>query len=226
MTDKGLRPLDELRPGELVLTTVTSHQPWGLTAKLHAFEPVGASLDVIRRGTEPGVRRLALSLPAVGTNLKLVIGRVTPWHQSPWVWVDLTADTPAGGPSILDWAVSDVPARALDATPDGNGRPVMGSYFQRVHWLHDNSEDPVILWAHVVDGWEVRKVDEFADGRVAWADDTHEDETTGLGKVPVPRPEAIAIDPQFVVDIVERSDFERVWLQARGDAPTAIPRPS
>ncbi|MPZ85325.1 MAG: hypothetical protein GEV28_35040 [Actinophytocola sp.] len=50
----------------------------------------------------------------------------------------------------------------------------MTSYFQRVQWLHDNAEDPVLLWAHVVDGWEVRKVDEFADGRLEWADDEQE----------------------------------------------------
>jgi hypothetical protein len=48
------------------------------------------------------------------------------------------------------------------------------SYFQRVQRLHDNAEDPVLLWAHVVDGWEVRKVDEFADGRLEWAEDERE----------------------------------------------------
>lgn len=88
-------------------------------------------------------------------------------------------------------------------------------YFQRVRWLHHNSEDPVVLWAHVVDGWEVRKVDEFADGRLAWADGEHEPMSTGLGTMPVPRPEEIAADPQFVVEVVNRESFERVWERAR-----------
>ena len=212
--DRGrLRPLDELRAGEVVLATVTSHHPWGLSAALHEFEPVGASLDVIRRGSEPAIHQLAQSMPVVGAALELVIGRVKPWHHAPWVWVDLTADTPAGGPSTL---------RPRDeASPDGSRGPVMGSYFQRVQWIHDAQEDPVVLWAQVVDGWEVRKVDEFRDGHLAWADDTREDGATGLGQVPVPRPEAIATDPQFAVQIIDRSDFERVWRMARGDASGA-----
>lgn len=90
-------------------------------------------------------------------------------------------------------------------------------YFQRVRWDHDDAEDPVVLWSHIVDGWEVRKVDEFADGRLAWADDQHETDTTGLGQVPIPRPDEIAADPQFTVAVVDAADFERVWRRARGD---------
>ncbi|MEV0950722.1 hypothetical protein [Promicromonospora sp. NPDC050249] len=94
------------------------------------------------------------------------------------------------------------------------------SYFQRVQWLHDDPEDPVVLWAHVVDGWEVRKVDEFPDGSLAWADGEHESDSTGLGTVPVPAPEEIESDPQFLVELVTREVFDRVWQRARaGDAP-------
>ncbi|MGW6571570.1 hypothetical protein ACWGAN_05250 [Streptomyces sp. NPDC054945] len=91
MPDKPKRPLSELHPGELVQATVTSHQPWGITAKLNEFEPVGASLDTIRRGSEPGVRRLAQDLPPVGTTIELVVGEVRSWDHEPWVWVDLTS---------------------------------------------------------------------------------------------------------------------------------------
>lgn len=94
------------------------------------------------------------------------------------------------------------------------------SYFQRVQWLQDNPEYPVVLWAHVVDGWEVRKVDEFADGSLAWADGDHESDSTGLGTVPVPAPEEIGADPQFLVELVTREAFDRVWQRARaGDVP-------
>ena len=91
----------------------------------------------------------------------------------------------------------------------------MSSYFQRVQWRHDNAEDPVVLWVHVVDGWEVRKIDELADGRLAWADGEHESGSTRLGAVPLPPPEDIASDPQFVVEVVDELAFERVWLRAR-----------
>lgn len=90
------------------------------------------------------------------------------------------------------------------------------SYYQRVRWQTDEPEDPVVLWAHVVDGWEVRKVDEFADGRLAWADEEHETATTALGQVPIPRPEEIAVDPQFTVEVVDPAAFERAWQRARG----------
>jgi hypothetical protein len=91
---------------------------------------------------------------------------------------------------------------------------VTSNYFQRVRWIHANAEDPVALWAHVVDGWELRKVDEFADGGLAWADGENETKSTGLGTVPVPSPEEIAADPQFVVEVVEHEAFELVWQRA------------
>ncbi|MFJ6485969.1 MULTISPECIES: hypothetical protein [unclassified Streptomyces] len=91
MPNKPKRPLSELHPGEPVQATITSHQPWGITAKLDEYEPVGASLDTIRRGGEPGVRRLAQDLPPVGTVIELVVGEVRSWDHEPWVWVDLTS---------------------------------------------------------------------------------------------------------------------------------------
>ncbi|MGW7487533.1 hypothetical protein [Streptomyces sp. NPDC054786] len=91
MSDEPKRPLGELRPGDRVRATITSHQPWGITAKLNAYEPVGASLDTIRRGGEPAVQRLAHDLPPVGTAIELVVGQVRSWHHAPWVWVDLTS---------------------------------------------------------------------------------------------------------------------------------------
>ena len=88
----GPRPLGELLPGARVQATITSHQPWGLTAKINGWENIGASLDVIRRGREPGVRRLAENLPAVGTTIELVVAELRPWHREPWIWADLTSD--------------------------------------------------------------------------------------------------------------------------------------
>lgn len=90
MPDEPKLPLSGLRAGQAVQAIVTSHQPWGITANLIAYERVGASLDVIRRGSEPSVKRLAQDLPPVGATIELVVGKVRSWHYEPWVWVDLT----------------------------------------------------------------------------------------------------------------------------------------
>ncbi|MER7625203.1 hypothetical protein [Streptomyces sp. NPDC126503] len=97
MADEAKRSLGELHAGETVRATITGHQPWGLTAELPGYEPVGASLDVIRRGDEPGVRRLVRELPPVGATVDLVVGDVRAWHRAPWIWVDLTAPRPGDG---------------------------------------------------------------------------------------------------------------------------------
>ena len=91
MADESRRPLSELRPGETVQATITSHEHWGLMAELIGYEPVGASLDTFRRSGEPGVKRLAQNLPPVGATIDFVIGEVRPWHHEPWIWVDLTS---------------------------------------------------------------------------------------------------------------------------------------
>ncbi|MFH8565767.1 hypothetical protein [Streptomyces sp. NPDC017988] len=90
MPDESKLPISELQPDQIVQAAITSHQPWGITANLIAYESVGASLDVIRRGSEPGVKALAMNLPPVGTTIDLAIGALRSWHYEPWVWVDLT----------------------------------------------------------------------------------------------------------------------------------------
>jgi hypothetical protein len=92
---------------------------------------------------------------------------------------------------------------------------VTGTYYQRVQWRHDMNEDPVVLWSHVVDGREVRRVDEFVDGRLAWADAEHESDSTGLSEVEMPSPQEIGADPQFTADVVGAREFEPVWERAR-----------
>ncbi|NEC14575.1 hypothetical protein G3I34_20370 [Streptomyces sp. SID8014] len=89
MEGESARPLGELRAGWD--GAGNGHQPWGVTAGLDAYEPVGASLDTIRRGTEPGVARLVRRLPSVGDTVDLVVGEVRGRHREPWMWIERTA---------------------------------------------------------------------------------------------------------------------------------------
>jgi hypothetical protein len=59
--DGGL-PLNEVQQGATAKAMITSHEAWGLTARLNEYEPVGASLDTIRHRSEPGVKRLVRGL--------------------------------------------------------------------------------------------------------------------------------------------------------------------
>jgi len=90
-------PLTWLRSGVPVRATVTAHHASGFLTRLDDYRPVGASIDLVRRGGEPAVRRLAEHLPPVGATLDLVVGEVHAWDEEPWIWVDLTA-RPDDGP--------------------------------------------------------------------------------------------------------------------------------
>jgi hypothetical protein len=76
--------------GLRVRGTVASHQPWGMIVELDEFEPVGASVDVIRREREPGIAALADHMPEVGTGLDFVVGGIRRRSEEPRVWIDLT----------------------------------------------------------------------------------------------------------------------------------------
>jgi hypothetical protein len=88
---------------------------------------------------------------------------------------------------------------------------------QRVAWLHEYATEPVVLYAEIDDvGWERRKVDEFRDGRLAWADRTHEDGNSGtaLSIEPMPSLDEINLDPEFDGAAIPATEFEAVWARA------------
>jgi hypothetical protein len=84
------RPLSDLHIGDHVQATVTGNHPWGFTAHIEGYEPVGASLDLILHASHSGLQELTENRPAIGTVLELVVGELRPWHHEPWVWVRLT----------------------------------------------------------------------------------------------------------------------------------------
>jgi hypothetical protein len=84
------RPVSELTVGLRVRGTVASHQPWGVIVELDEFEPVGASVDVIRRQREPGIAALVDDMPGVGATLYFVVEEIRLRGHEPRVWIDLT----------------------------------------------------------------------------------------------------------------------------------------
>lgn len=88
--------------------------------------------------------------------------------------------------------------------------------YLRVRWRHDLAGEPVLIYCEVDDdGWEVRKVDEYAGGRRDLAGSGVETGSTSLAEARTPELEAINDDPQFEGVEITAEEFEVVWRQAR-----------
>jgi len=88
--------------------------------------------------------------------------------------------------------------------------------YVRVEWHHEKADEPVVLYSEIdPEGWERRKVDAYADGRLDFADDLHEVGTTWLSDQPHDLSvEEIDAMPEFSATEISRDDFEMVWRQA------------
>ena len=83
-------------------------------------------------------------------------------------------------------------------------------------WHHDSPDEPVLLFEELNDErLEIRKVEQFADGRLIRSDRIDPERTTTLSWVEVPPLDQIAADPEFTVQPLTAADFESVWRQAR-----------
>jgi hypothetical protein len=88
---------------------------------------------------------------------------------------------------------------------------------QYIHviWHHDFPDDPIGYYSEVgEDRWEVRRVQEYRDGRLEWADETHETDTTGLGEIEINLDE-IRSQAEFELEIIDKATFEEMWDRAR-----------
>jgi hypothetical protein len=86
----------------------------------------------------------------------------------------------------------------------------------KVDWLHDCPSDPVTLYSEIgADGYEVRKVERYADGRALRADASHESAEIGLGQVPVGTLDDVNAQPEFRAVAIGAGEFERQWRAAR-----------
>lgn len=71
-----------------------------------------------------------------------------------------------------------------------------------------------MLYSEVTDGWEVRKVEAYRDGRMEVASESFQTGFTFLSETPFPAIEEIARDSQFTPEIITRDEFEVVWQEA------------
>lgn len=87
--------------------------------------------------------------------------------------------------------------------------------YQRVAWHHDLEHEPVVLFSEIgSDDYECRKVDEYRDGRLDYADGERATGSTLLGDQQMPPLETVNADPEFSGETIGAADFEAVWKLA------------
>ncbi|MEU3856976.1 hypothetical protein AB0F03_06305 [Streptomyces sp. NPDC028722] len=88
--------------------------------------------------------------------------------------------------------------------------------YLKVAWHHTSPDDPVIIWSEIgEDGYEVRKVEQFADGRLGYADASTSVGGSELGEFPVPEVATIAQQKEFSPETISAKAFARKWIAAR-----------
>lgn len=102
------------------------------------------------------------------------------------------------------------------------GRPVadpqndggFGAYLQ-VEWHHDDSTEPVVIYVELDEHrYELRKVEQYADGRLDLAGPCRYTGTTFLSEAPVPPLAEIATGAEFTPRVLAPGEFERIWRRA------------
>jgi hypothetical protein len=85
----------------------------------------------------------------------------------------------------------------------------------KCRWIHENDDEPVLIYIEMnADRLEVRKVEEYADGRLDYADKDHETGSTGHGFEPIPSFEKINADPEFDLVEITKDEFDVIWQRA------------
>jgi hypothetical protein len=83
-------------------------------------------------------------------------------------------------------------------------------------WHHEVGGQPTVLWSEVgEDGYERRKVEEYRDGRLGYADGETSTGWTVLGDQAVPSLDEINRDYEFNAAAVSAEEFEAIWRRAR-----------
>jgi hypothetical protein len=88
--------------------------------------------------------------------------------------------------------------------------------YVKTSWRHDFDDEPVLIYSELdEDGYESRKVEVFRDGRSEWSDENHQTDDIGLSEIPFPGADEIAAHPEFDVEEIALTEFERVWGESQ-----------
>jgi hypothetical protein len=92
------------------------------------------------------------------------------------------------------------------------------TYFA-ARWHHDSDDEPVMLYEELDEHrQETRKVHEYRDGRLERTDRIALELPTSLSPEPVPAEAEIDAQPDFMVLLLSKDEFEAIWNRAT-DAP-------
>ncbi len=101
----------------------------------------------------------------------------------------------------------------IDAYQIDAGSPTR---FQVIYCDHDLPDQPTVLYSEIgVDGFELRKIEEYQSGRQDLAGPGLQRGMTRLGDGPVPPIAEIVSDSQFRGHSITRAEFEAVWNAAK-----------
>jgi hypothetical protein len=88
--------------------------------------------------------------------------------------------------------------------------------YLKVLWHHKSPDDPVTIWSEIdEDGYEVRKVEQYADGRIGYADSTTSAGGSVLGEFPVPEIQEISRYEEFSPAVISQKAFQKKWATAK-----------
>lgn len=83
-----------------------------------------------------------------------------------------------------------------------------------VRWRHESPGDPIRLVSELnAAGWEQRKLEFFADGRVGSASGTGATTGTSLGTMAVPSLDEINAQSEFEGEEIDAANFEALWKE-------------
>jgi hypothetical protein len=91
--------------------------------------------------------------------------------------------------------------------------------YQKVHWAHEPPDEPVLLYSEITDeGVETRKVEQYRNGHLDYADSARSTGTTFLSEKTMPSLEDIARQGEFRPEAILKEEFEEVWRRATGES--------
>ena len=92
----------------------------------------------------------------------------------------------------------------------------------RIAWRTWHSEDPAVTWSEVDENGELRKVDQYGDGRFDMACADFQTGEAFVTEGVVPSTEDINFLEEFGVTEISQDEFEAVWQSARQEDSKSV----